>query len=92
MILGDLGADVLKIEPPIGDETRRMTRFSYGPMSALYAASNRNKRSLVLDLHDPVAPRSIASSPRPTSSSTTSVPRPCGVRLDYEQIVAINPT
>ena len=53
MILADLGAEVLKVEPPFGDETRRMTRFSYGDMSAFFVASNRNKHSLVMDLRDP---------------------------------------
>ena len=53
MILGDLGATVLKIEPPSGDETRRLTLFSYGPMSAFFVPSNRNKRSLALDLNAP---------------------------------------
>lgn len=52
-ILGDLGATVLKIERPEGDESRRMTLFSYGPMSAFFVPSNRNKRSRVLDIADP---------------------------------------
>jgi CoA:oxalate CoA-transferase len=93
MILGDLGADVLKIEPPIGDETRRMTRFSYGPMSAFYAASNRNKRSLVLDLHDPESrpalDRLVAEADIVIDNFRPSTLR--RVRLDYEQIVAVNP-
>jgi len=93
MILGDLGADVLKIEPPIGDETRRMTRFSYGPMSAFYAASNRNKRSLVLDLHDPESrptlDRLVAEADIVIDNFRPSTLR--RIRLDYEQIVAVNP-
>jgi CoA:oxalate CoA-transferase len=44
---------VLKIERPEGDESRRMTLYSYGPMSAFFVPSNRNKRSRVLDLGDP---------------------------------------
>ncbi|HWP35338.1 MAG TPA: CoA transferase, partial [Thermodesulfobacteriota bacterium] len=56
MLLGDLGADVVKVEPPGGgDETR-----SWGPPfvrgeSAYFLAVNRNKRSLVLDLAHPEA-------------------------------------
>lgn len=54
-ILGDHGADVLKIEPPQGDETR-----AWGPpfkdgSSAYFAGVNRNKRGLVLDLKTPAA-------------------------------------
>jgi crotonobetainyl-CoA:carnitine CoA-transferase CaiB-like acyl-CoA transferase len=54
MLLADLGADVVKVEPPDGDETR-----SWGPpwwgdpadrRSAYFASVNRNKRSAVLDL------------------------------------------
>ncbi|HWH24827.1 MAG TPA: CoA transferase, partial [Candidatus Limnocylindria bacterium] len=55
MVLADLGADVVKVEPPDGDATR-----GYGPpwvgigeqrVAAYYLAVNRNKRSLRLDLH-----------------------------------------
>lgn len=54
MLLGDLGADILKVEQPgVGDETR-----SWGPPfhkgeSAYFQAINRNKRSLTLNLKDP---------------------------------------
>ncbi len=49
-ILGDHGADVLKIEPPQGDETRTWgPPFRHGA-SAYFAGVNRNKRGLVLDL------------------------------------------
>ena len=49
LILADLGADVLKVEPPGGDNTRRL-RASGGGYFAMY---NRNKRSLCADLGDP---------------------------------------
>lgn len=49
-ILGDLGADVIKIEPPGGDTTRDIGPQRNPKMSAMYLACNRNKRSLVLDL------------------------------------------
>lgn len=48
-LLGDLGADVVKLEPPAGDETRRI-----GPRtetdSGVFVGVNRNKRSIVVDL------------------------------------------
>lgn len=50
MILGDLGADVVKVEPPAGDETRRWGPPFYGETAAYYYAANRNKRSVALDL------------------------------------------
>src|SRR3954467_11449685 len=54
MTLGDLGADVVKVESPLGDDTRRWKP----PVDAQGRASyhhtaNRNKRSVVLDLHVP---------------------------------------
>lgn len=53
MILGDLGADVIKVEePPVGDATRALPP-AVGDESAAHAALNRNKRSVLLDLRRP---------------------------------------
>jgi crotonobetainyl-CoA:carnitine CoA-transferase CaiB-like acyl-CoA transferase len=53
MILGDLGADVIKVErPETGDETRSWGPPWSGDTSTYYLAINRNKRSITLDLHD----------------------------------------
>ncbi|MBT6884160.1 MAG: CoA transferase [Rhodospirillaceae bacterium] len=49
MILADLGADVIKIEPINGDTTRRLVHQGAG----FFATYNRNKRSLALDLKTP---------------------------------------
>lgn len=49
-ILGDHGADVLKVEPPQGDETRVWGPAVDGGASAYFLGVNRNKRGLVLDL------------------------------------------
>ena len=55
--LGDLGADVIKIEPPDGDPTRRMAPFAGdepGPERSLrFIHANRSKRSAVVDLDTP---------------------------------------
>ena len=52
--LGDLGADVVKIESPEGDDTRRWSPPADSEGRATYHhAANRNKRSIVLDLRDP---------------------------------------
>ena len=48
--LGDLGADVVKVEPPEGDTTRQLGPMRNPNMGAFYLAVNRNKRSIVLDL------------------------------------------
>jgi crotonobetainyl-CoA:carnitine CoA-transferase CaiB-like acyl-CoA transferase len=53
MLLGDLGADVVKIEePPFGDATRAVPPAA-GDDSAVHAALNRNKRSAVVDIRTP---------------------------------------
>jgi crotonobetainyl-CoA:carnitine CoA-transferase CaiB-like acyl-CoA transferase len=48
--MGDMGADIVKIESPAGDTTRYTGPKRSADMSALYMGLNRNKRSLVLDL------------------------------------------
>jgi crotonobetainyl-CoA:carnitine CoA-transferase CaiB-like acyl-CoA transferase len=49
MLLADLGADVVKVEPPAGDAWRRYEPFADGESRHFYAL-NRNKRSVVIDL------------------------------------------
>lgn len=53
MYLADFGADVVKVEPPEGDDWRRWGRPSPAGMSQLFLAVNRNKRSIAIDLNVP---------------------------------------
>src|SRR5258708_12333145 len=48
--LGDLGADVIKIEPPEGDSMRRNVGPQRGGLTAAFLNFNRNKRSIVIDI------------------------------------------
>lgn len=50
MLLGDMGADVIKIEPPTGDDARNVGRDLIGGESSIFLQLNRNKRSLCLDI------------------------------------------
>ena len=59
-LLADLGAEVIKIEPPGGDDYRAVGPFD-GDESGLFAAMNRNKQSIVIDLKTDVG-RSLAQS------------------------------
>jgi len=49
-LLGDLGADVIKIEPPEGDSMRRVGRPERNGVTASFLNFNRNKRSIVIDI------------------------------------------
>jgi len=50
MFLADLGADVIKVEKPEGDDSRRMVPPEIGGESAAFMIANRNKRGIVIDL------------------------------------------
>lgn len=98
MLLGDLGADVLKVESPQGDETRH-----WGPpwagvgenrQSAYYLAVNRNKRSLTLNLKHPDAQR-IARELAAQSHIVIENFRPGQMArfgLGYDELRAVNPS
>jgi crotonobetainyl-CoA:carnitine CoA-transferase CaiB-like acyl-CoA transferase len=96
MQLGDLGADVIKIEPPGGDlsrsmggETMRMTGGDHAPFFAL----NRNKRSVVLDLKQERG-RAIVLALARTADVVVESARPGVMQrlgLGYEAVTAINP-
>jgi crotonobetainyl-CoA:carnitine CoA-transferase CaiB-like acyl-CoA transferase len=50
MLLGDMGADVIKVEPPEGDPTRSIGRPRKNGVNSGFLVFNRNKRSIVIDL------------------------------------------
>jgi crotonobetainyl-CoA:carnitine CoA-transferase CaiB-like acyl-CoA transferase len=58
-MLGDMGADVIKIEAPEGDAPRHTGPSRSPNMAALYMGLNRSKRSLVLDLKQPAAANAL---------------------------------
>ncbi|MDP2242281.1 MAG: CaiB/BaiF CoA-transferase family protein [Burkholderiales bacterium] len=93
MLLGDMGADVIKIERPAkGDQTRAMPPLVNGE-SASFAALNRNKRSLVLDLKQRQA-RDIVLALVEKSDVFVENNRPGaleGIGLGAEQVRAVNP-
>ena len=52
VLMADTGAEVIKVEPPAGDDYRHIGPF-VGEESALFRAANRGKKSIVLDLKNP---------------------------------------
>ncbi|MBO1901342.1 CoA transferase [Leucobacter weissii] len=52
-LLGDLGAEIIKVEPLTGDSSRAIAGPEIDGVSAYYLSNNRNKRSVALDLKDP---------------------------------------
>jgi succinate---hydroxymethylglutarate CoA-transferase len=61
MMLGDMGADVIKVEPPMGgDDTRGWGPPFAGGESAYFLAANRNKRSITLNLAVPAGQKLLA--------------------------------
>lgn len=93
MLLGELGADVVKVEHPQGgDETRTWPPLLNG-VSGYFAALNRSKRSLTLDLKQEEAPEIIARLANWADVVVENF-RPGvadRVGIGYEQLSAINP-
>jgi crotonobetainyl-CoA:carnitine CoA-transferase CaiB-like acyl-CoA transferase len=92
-ILGDLGADVIKVEPPAGDGTRRVGPARNPGMSAFYLNMNRNKRSLVLDLKNRRGREAFLALVKTADVLIYNV-RPQAMKrldLDYDTLKAINP-
>jgi len=92
MLLADLGADVIKIEPPKGDSTRTMPG-AVGSDSPSFNAVNRGKRSVVVDLK---TPRGVEIVKRLAATADILVEnyRPgvmASLGLDYATLSAINP-
>jgi succinate---hydroxymethylglutarate CoA-transferase len=61
MMLGDMGADVIKVEPPAGDDTRSWGPPFAGGEAAYYLGANRNKRSMTLNMAVPAGQKVLAS-------------------------------
>ncbi|MCI0438350.1 MAG: CoA transferase, partial [Chloroflexi bacterium] len=92
MLLGDMGADIIKVEPPWGEPWRFAQEFLPNE-SKTYISLNRNKRSLPLDLTRPQA-REIVYELVPQMdvviiNSRPDVPYKLGI--DYETLSARNP-
>ncbi|HVC54984.1 MAG TPA: CoA transferase, partial [Stellaceae bacterium] len=92
-ILGDMGAEVIKVETPQGDPVRGLGPARHPGMGAYFLNINRNKKSLVLDLKRPKAQAALARLAA-TADVFIHNMRPQAARrlaIDYGAIAAINP-
>jgi crotonobetainyl-CoA:carnitine CoA-transferase CaiB-like acyl-CoA transferase len=93
MILGDLGAEIIKIEEPAGDFTRTPAQYHMGGIGAYFLAINRNKRSIVLDLTTPGG-REVFHDLVKVSDVVFDNLRPTVLKkigADYETLQGLNP-
>ncbi|HSE54169.1 MAG TPA: CoA transferase, partial [Nocardioidaceae bacterium] len=93
MILGDLGADVIKVESPGGDDTRTWVPPARGDVATYYLSINRNKRSVVLDFKDD-ADLKLAHELAARADIVLENFKPGGLAkfgLDYETVASTNP-
>jgi crotonobetainyl-CoA:carnitine CoA-transferase CaiB-like acyl-CoA transferase len=93
-ILGDLGAEIIKVEGPGGDDTRHWMPPVHGGVSTYYLSINRNKRSIRLNLRDE-ADRAAAAELARRADIMVENFKPGGLRqfgLDYDSVRATNPS
>ena len=94
MILGDLGAEIIKIErPEVGDDTRTWGPPFAGGESAYYLCCNRNKKSITIDLKKPagveLVKEFVKDSDALVENFTPGLMK--GFGLDYDALKKINP-
>ncbi len=94
MLLGDMGADVIKVESPGGDDTRDWRPPVRNGVSTYYLGVNRNKRSVVLDLRLP-EDRDLAYELVRRADVVVENFKPGSLAkfgLDYESAISLNPS
>ena len=91
--LADLGADVIKVEPPQGDYGRQMTWPIVDGVSLLFLHISRGKRSVVLDLRTDAGREAFLELARDADAVVEAM-RPGGLErrgLGFEALRAVNP-
>ncbi|HEY1436284.1 MAG TPA: CoA transferase [Casimicrobiaceae bacterium] len=96
VILGDFGADVVKVEPPSGDVWRHANRIPPQPQAKepyQWHLANRNKRGLALDLKSSAAPRVVERLVKWADVFIVNTPHPARrrLKLEYSDVAHWNP-
>jgi crotonobetainyl-CoA:carnitine CoA-transferase CaiB-like acyl-CoA transferase len=92
-MLGDAGAEIIKVEPPEGDIMRAAAAARSPGMGAVFLNANRNKRSIVLDLKQPAAREALLKIAATADVFIHSL-RPQAIRklgLAYADLAAVRP-
>jgi len=93
LLLADMGAEIIKIEPPEGDIGRRVSPHFVGAHNAYFASLNRNKKSVVLDLASADGRRALETLAAGARALVTNL-RPSAIRklgLTYDSLRECNP-
>jgi len=93
LMLADLGAEIIKIEPPEGDIARAVSPHFIGEHNAYFASLNRSKKSVVLDLASEDGQRRLHNIVSGAHALLTNL-RPSAIRklgLTYDQLKSHNP-
>jgi crotonobetainyl-CoA:carnitine CoA-transferase CaiB-like acyl-CoA transferase len=93
-IMADMGADVIKVEPPSGDDTRNISRGPVPGMSGVFVNVNRGKRSIVLDMKSEAGKAALTRLIESADIFIHSMRAKAIDRLgfSYAEVTAINPT
>ncbi|PXX06994.1 CaiB/BaiF CoA transferase family protein [Mycolicibacterium moriokaense] len=93
-IMADMGADVIKVEPPQGDDTRYVSVGPAPGMSAVFVNVNRGKRSVVLDLRTDEGKTALRALVADADVFIHSMRAKAIVKLGfgYEEVAALNPS
>jgi crotonobetainyl-CoA:carnitine CoA-transferase CaiB-like acyl-CoA transferase len=93
-IMADMGADVIKVEPPQGDDTRYVSVGPAPGMSAVFVNVNRGKRSVVLDLRSEEGRTALRALVADADVFIHSMRAKAIAKLgfDYDQVAALNPS
>lgn len=93
LLLADMGAEVIKIEPPDGDIGRTVSPHYIGPHNAYFASLNRSKKSVVIDLGSAEGRAELESIAAGSHALITNL-RPSAIRklgLTYDSLRSCNP-
>src|SRR5882762_20425 len=96
VILSDFGADVIKVEPPVGDLWRRANNMPPQPVSNEaypWHLTNRNKRGVALDLKSPAARPVVERLVQWADVLILNTPHPARrrLKLEYDDVAPLNP-